>query len=279
MILLLYTSNTVNVYIYFLCCCKSNILWPKISDQVGTSSKISYTHTHTHTHEGCLKSSWTHLITPSQNFVEVRWRSLFQSTSLGKRCTSYNATPTSRKRAPDRWPLRNFLPRSSLFLVGKAQKSHWARSELYGGCSNGVPPIHFFQAEHRIQFRSRPMRFLDFSNQEKGAPRQEISKWSTVCSTFSRSGWSVVRSASLAKGGTSKKRPSPHLHKVSTRSNKASPRTLQMTLIYIYKVNFTHAMKVYSCLGDNVPHSLRPSHKTRLVVSSTSPSVCHRYTG
>jgi hypothetical protein len=31
---------------------------------------------------------------------------------------------------------------------------------------------------------------------------------------FSRSGWSVVRSASLAKGGTSIKRPSPHLHKV-----------------------------------------------------------------
>jgi hypothetical protein len=30
---------------------------------------------------------------------------------------------------------------------------------------------------------------------------------------FSRSGWSVVRSASLAKGGTLKKRPSPHLHK------------------------------------------------------------------
>jgi hypothetical protein len=27
-----------------------------------------------------------------------------------------------------------------------------------------------------------------------------------------RSGWSVVRSASLANGGTSKKRPSPHLH-------------------------------------------------------------------
>jgi hypothetical protein len=45
--------------------------------------------------------------------------------------------------------------------------------------------------------------------------------------TFSRSGWSVVRSASAAKGGTSKKRPSPHLHKVPTRSNKASPRTFQ----------------------------------------------------
>jgi hypothetical protein len=53
------------------------------------------------------------------------------------------------------------------------------------------------------------------------------SKWSTVCSTFSRSGWSVVRSASLAKGGTSKKRPSPHFHKVPTRSNDVSPRTFQ----------------------------------------------------
>jgi len=47
------------------------------------------------------------------------------------------------------------------------------------------------------------------------------------CSTFSRSGWSIVRSASLAKGGTSKKRLSPHIHKVPTRSNKVSPRTLQ----------------------------------------------------
>jgi hypothetical protein len=32
----------------------------------------------------------------------------------------------------------------SLFMAGKAQKSHGARSGLYGGCSNGVPPIHFF---------------------------------------------------------------------------------------------------------------------------------------
>jgi hypothetical protein len=36
---------------------------------------------------------------------------------------------------------------------------------------------------------------------------------------FSISEWSVVRSASLAKGGTSKKRLSVHLHKVPTRSN------------------------------------------------------------
>jgi hypothetical protein len=71
-----------------------------------------------------------------------------------------------------------------------------------------------------------PMRFLGFSNHEKGAPRQEISEWSTVCSTFSRSGWSV------AKGGTSKSRPSPYLHKIPTRSNKVSPRTLQRALVY-----------------------------------------------
>jgi hypothetical protein len=98
---------------------------------------------------GCFKISWTHIITPSRNFVEVRWRSLFRSTSLGKRITSYNAPSTSWKRAADSWSLRNFLPRSSFFMVGKAQKSHGARSGLYGGCSNGVLPIHFFQAEHR----------------------------------------------------------------------------------------------------------------------------------
>jgi hypothetical protein len=40
----------------------------------------------------------------------------------------------------------------------------------------GVPPIHFFQTEHRIKFRSRPMRFLGFSNHEAGALRQDISK-------------------------------------------------------------------------------------------------------
>jgi hypothetical protein len=123
-----------------------------------------------------LKTSWTHLTTPSRYFVKVRWRSLFRSTYLGKRCISYNAPPTFRKLAAHRWSLRN-LNRSSLFMIGKAHKSHGARSGLYGGCCNGVPPIHFFQAEHWIQFRSRPMLFLGFSNHEKGAPKQEISKW------------------------------------------------------------------------------------------------------
>jgi hypothetical protein len=116
--------------------------------------------------------------------VEVRWRSLCRITSLGKRCTSYNAPPTSRKRAADRWSLRNFLPRSSLFMVGKAQKAHEARYGLYGGCSNGVPPIHFFQTN------------TDFNS--------DLS---------------------------SKKRPSPTLHRVATRSNKERPRNLQTALV------------------------------------------------
>jgi hypothetical protein len=39
----------------------------------------------------------------------------------------------------------------------------------------------------------------------------------------------------LAKGSTSKERPSPHFHKVPTRSNEVSPRTLQTALI-LYKL-------------------------------------------
>jgi hypothetical protein len=55
-------------------------------------------------YENRLKSSWLHLITPNRNFVEVRWRSLFRSTFFGKWFNSYNAPPTSRKRAADRLP-------------------------------------------------------------------------------------------------------------------------------------------------------------------------------
>jgi hypothetical protein len=187
-----------------------------------------------------LNSSCTHLITLCQNFMDVWWQSLFWSTSLGKQYTSYNVPLTSWKCAADRWSLRNFLPQSSLFMVGQAQKLHGARFVLYGLCSNGIPPIHFSQAEHRIQVRSCPMLFLGFSN-HGGALRQEISKWSMVCSTFLRRGWNVVRSASLAKGGTSKKRLLPHLHKVPTQSNKVSPWTLPVALVYFQPCEVVNA--------------------------------------
>jgi hypothetical protein len=182
-------------------------------------------------YERRLQSSWTHFITPSGNFVEVQRQSLFRNTSLGKRCTSYNATPTSRKRAADRWSHPNFFPRCSYFIVGKAQKSHGTRYGLYNVCSNGVTQIHFWQAKHRIQFTSHPMTFLGIYNHEKGGPRREIPRWSTIFRKFTRSGWSVAGSVSLAKRDTSKKRPSPHLQKVQTRSKKVSPWTLQAALV------------------------------------------------
>jgi hypothetical protein len=82
--------------------------------------------------------------------VEVRWRSLFRSTSLG------NAPPTCGKRAADRWSLRNFLPRSSLFMVGKAQKSHEMRSEL--NSVFGLEKVDRWNSirTSAIQSRSRP---------------------------------------------------------------------------------------------------------------------------
>jgi hypothetical protein len=179
-----------------------------------------------------LQSSWTHLITPSRNFVEVRWRSLVRSTSLGKRRTSYDAPPTSRKRAADRCSLQNFLPRNSVFIVGKAQKSQGGWSEL--NSVFGVEKVDECDPirTSAIQSRPRSMWFLGFSNHENGALRQKISKWSKVCSTFSRSGWSVVRSALLANGGASKKRPLTRLHEVPTLSNKMSPWTLQTALVH-----------------------------------------------
>jgi mevalonate pyrophosphate decarboxylase len=69
-------------------------------------------------------------------------------------------------------------------MVGKAQKLHGARSELNSVFSLEKVDRWNVTRTSAIQSRSRPMRFLGFSNHEKGAPRQEISKRSTVCSTF-----------------------------------------------------------------------------------------------
>jgi hypothetical protein len=56
-----------------------------------------------------------------------------------------------------------FLTSELLFHSWKTQKSHGARSGLYGGCSDGVPPIHFFQAEHRIHRYFNYMLYLESS--------------------------------------------------------------------------------------------------------------------
>jgi hypothetical protein len=110
-------------------------------------------------------------------------------------------------------------------MFEKAQKSHGARSELFGVCSNGVPQISVsaFVATFQSHNADASQRLLH--HPKKGS-------FKTTVTPFSRSGWSVVKSASLAKGGILKKRPSLHLHKVPTRSNKVSPRTLQTALVH-----------------------------------------------
>jgi hypothetical protein len=59
-------------------------------------------------------------------------------------------------------------------MIGKDQISHEARSEL--NPVFGLEKVDRWNSIRTspIQSRSRPMRFLGFSNHEKGAPRQEI---------------------------------------------------------------------------------------------------------
>jgi hypothetical protein len=161
--------------------------------------------------------------------VEVRWRSLFRSTSLGKQyiLTTLHPLLINVLQTVDHFEIFCLGAPFSWF---EKPRNRVGRDLNWVLCSAWVDrwnPIR----KCAIQSRSRPMRLLGFSNHEKGSPKHEISKRSTVYSTFSRSGWSVVRNATLAKGGISKKRPSPHLHKSPTRSNKVSPRTLQTALV------------------------------------------------
>jgi hypothetical protein len=72
--------------------CFCQVLNALLNAHVVDNVRQTEMHTTGSLYEGRLKSSWTHLITPSLNFVEVRWRSLFRSTSLGKRYTSHNAS-------------------------------------------------------------------------------------------------------------------------------------------------------------------------------------------
>jgi hypothetical protein len=106
----------------------------------------------------------------------------------------------------------------------------WIEFCIQLGKSGSVKP--HYNICHPVQIS--PHWFLGFSNHEKGAWRQDMSKWSVVCGMFSRSRWSIVRSASLAEGGTSKKRVSPLLHEVLSQSNKVRPWTLQTALIVTF---------------------------------------------
>jgi hypothetical protein len=111
--------------------------------------------------------------------------------------------------------------------LGKPRNRMGARSGLYGGCSDGAPPISVSASIATFQLGNAdaPLKLLYHPN---------VDSFKRTVTQFSRNGWSVVRSPSLAKRGTSKKRPSPHLHKVPTRSNKVSPRTLQTADVCLF---------------------------------------------
>jgi hypothetical protein len=89
--------------------------------------------------------------------------------------------PFLKKHAADCCLLQNFLPWNSLFMVGKVQKSHGERSELNSVFSLENVDQWNSTGTPGIQSRSCFVQFLGFSNHEKGAPRQEISKWSAAC--------------------------------------------------------------------------------------------------
>jgi hypothetical protein len=61
-------------------------------------------------------------------------------------------------------------------MVGKAQKSHGARSQL--NSVFGLEKVDRWNSirTSAMQFGSRSVRFLGFFIHEKGVPRQEISK-------------------------------------------------------------------------------------------------------
>jgi hypothetical protein len=126
----------------------------------------------------CCHTSWTHIICEgrlkSDSSYYPEWELYggavtvtfskhlpWQAMHLLQRSTHFS------KCAADGWSLRNFLPWSSLFMIGKAQKSHEARSEL--NSLFGFEKVDRWNPirTSAIQSRSRLMRFLGFSNHER----------------------------------------------------------------------------------------------------------------
>jgi hypothetical protein len=75
------------------------------------------------------------------------------------------------------------LPRSSLFVVGKAQKSHGSRSGLHR-LNERIAGflIHFFKAEHRIQSRNAdaPLRKYLLRRPKKGSFKTTVTQTLTT---------------------------------------------------------------------------------------------------
>jgi hypothetical protein len=125
-------------------------------------------------YEGRLKSSWTHLITP------CRWRCddglFFEVPPLASdaHLTTLHPLLENVLQTVDHFEISCL--RAPFFMVGKAQISRVARTEL--NSVFGLEKVDRWNPirTSAIQSRSRPMRFLGFSKDEKDDPRQEMSK-------------------------------------------------------------------------------------------------------
>jgi hypothetical protein len=90
----------------------------------------------------------------------IPWQAIHflqRSTHFSKTCRRPFAA--SFRRIVEQTVLTSEIP----FTVGKAQKSHGARSELYAECSNGVPPISVSASIATFQSRNAddaPLRLL-----------------------------------------------------------------------------------------------------------------------
>jgi hypothetical protein len=185
-----------------------------------------------------MQSSSTHLITPSRNFVEVRWRSLFEVLPLasGALLTTLHPLLENVLQTFDHFKISSIGAPFSWLEKPRNRRGrdlNWILCSAWKKWISGTPLEHPPYSPDVAPCDLWAFTTMKMELRGKKTP-VPLSSWSlrlTVRSTFSRSGWSVVRSASLAKGGTWKRRASPHLHKVPTRSNKVSPRTLQTALV------------------------------------------------
>jgi hypothetical protein len=88
---------------------------------------------------------------------------------------------TFRNRAADRWSLRNFLPRSSLFMGGKARNRMRRDLDCMANVLMGFHWSTFSKPNPEFDLDFAPCNFWAFSTMKR--------EWSTVYSTFSKSGW------------------------------------------------------------------------------------------
>jgi hypothetical protein len=126
----------------------------------------------TYKYEGHLKSSWTRLTTSSRNFVEVfskhlPWQAMHflqRSTHLSKTCCRPLITSKCASKLP--------------FHGWKNPEIAWAGRDLdcMADVLMGFHRSTFSKPNTEFNSDLAPMRFLGFSNNEKRAPRQDISK-------------------------------------------------------------------------------------------------------